>query len=176
MGTLNLATFEKSRLWAGTVFHLFPSFHHHPTQHNNTTQTVTLTVTLTSTFPVYYTDTHATHNVVCPSSAWFENRPHLTSSIHLAWNPKHIIVQWVGISAHTHTPHFYVPSVYSSRTQSMFIYTCSPQYFLREIIFIVIIIRNNTEVLIFCQVVTTACAGRSTQTRYIENLMFRSIG
>ena len=60
-------------------------------------KTVTLTVTLTST------DTHPTHNVVCPSGAWFENRPHLTPSIHLAWNPKHIIVQWVGIGTHTHT-------------------------------------------------------------------------
>ena len=24
-------------------------------------------------------------------------------SIHLVWNPKHIIVQWVGIGTHTHT-------------------------------------------------------------------------
>ena len=23
-------------------------------------------------------------------------------SIHLAWNPKHLIVQWVGIGTHTH--------------------------------------------------------------------------
>ena len=38
-----------------------------------------------------------TCNVVCPSSTWIENRPHLTPSIHLAWNPKHVIVQWVGI-------------------------------------------------------------------------------
>ena len=102
MGTLSLAAplvlFEKSMLWAGTGFHLLPSFHHHPTQHNNTTQTVTHTVTLTSTsYTVHYTDTHPTRNVVCPSGAWFENRPHLTPSIRLAWNPKHIIVQWVGI-------------------------------------------------------------------------------
>ena len=42
MGTLSLAAplvlFEKSRLWAGTGFHLLPSFHHHPLQHNYTTQ------------------------------------------------------------------------------------------------------------------------------------------
>ena len=105
MGTLSLAAplvlFEKSRLWAGTGFHLLPSFHHHPTQHNNTTQTVTLTVILTST--IHYTDTHPIRNVVCPSGAWFENRPHLMPSIHLAWNPKHVIVQWVGIGTHTHT-------------------------------------------------------------------------
>ena len=28
-----------------------------------------------------YTDTHPTRNVVCPSGAWFENRPHSTPSI-----------------------------------------------------------------------------------------------
>ena len=49
-----------------------------------------------------YTDTRSTRNVVCPSGAWFENRPHLTPAIHLAWNPKRIIVQWVGIGTHTH--------------------------------------------------------------------------
>ena len=36
-------------------------------------------------------------NVVCPSGAWFKNRPHLTPSFRLARNPKHVIVQWVGI-------------------------------------------------------------------------------
>ena len=41
--------------------------------------------------------------MVCPSGAWFENRPHSTPSIHLAWNSKHVIVQWVGIGTHTHT-------------------------------------------------------------------------
>ena len=108
MGTLSLAAplvlFEKSRLWAGTGFHLLPSFHHHcRTQHKNTTQTVTLTITPTSTFSrtLPYTDTHSTRNVVCPSGTWFENRPHLTPSIHLVWNP-HVIVQWVGIGAYTH--------------------------------------------------------------------------
>ena len=39
--------------------------------------------------------------MVCPSGTWFENRPHLKPSIHLEWNPKHIIVQWVGIGTHT---------------------------------------------------------------------------
>ena len=53
--------------------------------------------------PVHYTDTHPTRNVICPSSAGFKNRPHLTPSIHLAWNPKHAIVQWVGIGTHIHT-------------------------------------------------------------------------
>ena len=41
-------------------------------------------------------------NVVCLSGAWFEYRPHLTPSIHLAWNPKRVIVQWLGIGTHTH--------------------------------------------------------------------------
>ena len=51
--------------------------------------------------PVHYTDTCPTRNVVCPSGEWFENRSQLTPSIHLAWNPKHVIVQWVGIGTHT---------------------------------------------------------------------------
>ena len=47
------------------------------------------------------TDTLPTRNVVCPSSVWFENRPHLTPSIRLARNPKRVIVLWVGINTHT---------------------------------------------------------------------------
>ena len=43
-----------------------------------------------------------TRNAVCPSCAWIENRPHSMPSICLAWNLKHIIVQWVGIGTHTH--------------------------------------------------------------------------
>ena len=38
-------------------------------QHNYTTKTVTHTVTLTQLPTVHYTDTHPTHNVVCPSGA-----------------------------------------------------------------------------------------------------------
>ena len=53
--------------------------------------------------PVHYTDTRPTSNVVCPSGAWIENRPHSTPFIRLARNPKHVIVQWVGIGTHTHT-------------------------------------------------------------------------
>ena len=48
-------------------------------------------------FLQHCTDTLPTRNVVCPSGAWLKNRPHLTPSIHLAWNPKCIIVQCVGI-------------------------------------------------------------------------------
>ena len=111
MGTLSLAAplllFEKCRLWAGTGFNLLPFFHHHPTQHNCTTQTVTHTVTLTSTFSrtLAYTATHPTCNVVCPSGAWFENRPHLTPSVHLAWNPEacNSAVSW---HWNTHTFYF----------------------------------------------------------------------
>ena len=107
MGTLNLAAplalFEKSRLRAGTGFHLLPSFHHPPTQHNYTSQTVTHTVTVTSTFySAHCTDNLARRNVVCPSGAWLENRPHSTPSIRLERNPKRVIVQWVDIGAHTH--------------------------------------------------------------------------
>ena len=79
-----------------TGFHLLPSFHHHRTQHNYTTQTVTHTVTLAFLSTVHYTDTRPTRNVVFPSGAWFENRPHSTPSIRLARNPKRVIVQWVG--------------------------------------------------------------------------------
>ena len=42
-----------------------------------------------------------TRNVVCPCGAWIENRPHSTPSIRLARNPKHLILQWVGIGTHT---------------------------------------------------------------------------
>ena len=48
-------------------------------------------------FLQHCSDTLPTPNVVCPSGAWFENRPHLTPSIRLARNPKRVIVQWVGI-------------------------------------------------------------------------------
>ena len=41
--------------------------------------------------------------IVCPSGAWFKYRPHLMPSMRLAWNPKRVIVQWVGIGTHTHT-------------------------------------------------------------------------
>ena len=101
-----LVLISRSRLCADTWFHLLPSFHHHPVQHNYTTQTVTHTVTLTSSFSrtLYRYSSHT--NVFCTSGAWFENRPHLTPSIHLAWNPKHVIVQWVGIGTHTHTNNF----------------------------------------------------------------------
>ena len=54
-------------------------------------------------FLQHCTDTLPTRNVVCQSGAWFENRPHLTPFIHLACNPKNVIVQWVGIGTHTHT-------------------------------------------------------------------------
>ena len=72
-----------------------------PTQYNYTTHTVTLTSTSYSTLFRYCI--HSTRNVVCPSGAWFENRSHSTSSIRLAQNPKHVIMQWVGIATHTHT-------------------------------------------------------------------------
>ena len=43
-------------------------------------------------FLQHCTDTRPSRNVVCPSGAWFENRPHLTPSNRLAWNPKRVIV------------------------------------------------------------------------------------
>ena len=93
-----MVLFEKSRLWAGTWLHLLPSFHHHhPTQHNYTTETVTHTVTLTSTF---FSTLYRYSSL--SKQWWIENRPHSMPSIHLARNPKHIIVQWVGIGTHTH--------------------------------------------------------------------------
>ena len=54
-------------------------------------------------FLQYCTGTRPMHNVVCPSGVWLKNRPHSMPSICLAWNPKHVIVQWVGIGTHTHT-------------------------------------------------------------------------
>ena len=48
-------------------------------------------------FLQHCTDTLPTRNVVCPSGAWFGNRPHSASFIRLVRNPKRVIVQWVGI-------------------------------------------------------------------------------
>ena len=97
-----LGLFEKRRLWAGTGFHLLPSFHYH---HHTITLHKHLHIQPTSPqlLPVHYTDIRPTHNVVCPNGAWIENWPHSMPSIRLAWNPKRIIVQWVGIETHTHT-------------------------------------------------------------------------
>ena len=58
--------------------------------------TVTHTVTLTST-------SYNTVQILFPHVMWSAQAP----SICLAWNLKHIIVQWVGIGTHTHT-HFLV--------------------------------------------------------------------
>ena len=81
----------------------FHHHHHHPTQHNYTTRTVTHTVTLISTSysTLYRYSSHT--NVVCPSGAWLENRPHSTPSIRLARNPKREIVQWIGIRTNKQT-------------------------------------------------------------------------
>ena len=60
-------------------------------------------------FLQHYTESLSTRNVVCPSGAWYENRPHSTPSICLVRNPKRVIVQWVGIRTHTHThTHIYI--------------------------------------------------------------------
>ena len=107
MGTLSLAAplvlFEKSRLWAGTRFHFSLPFIIIP--HNTITLHKQLHIqsSLPQLSPVHYTDTRPTRNVICPSSAWSENRPRSMPSICLAWNPKHLIVQWVGVGTHTHT-------------------------------------------------------------------------
>ena len=120
-----LVLFEKSRLWAGTGFHLLPSFHHHPTLHNYTTQT--------ELTPVHYTDTHPTRHVVRPNGAWIENRPLSTPSIRLVRNPKHVIVQCVCIW----NKHFYLAiislvSAFSQKNKTykmglgvcVFVYVC----------------------------------------------------
>ena len=88
-----------SRHWVSPS--LFLSSSSHIPQHNYTTQTATRTVTLTSTSHHKYTDTRRTCNVVCPSGASFENKPYSRPSIRHAWNPKCVIVQWVGIRTHT---------------------------------------------------------------------------
>ena len=60
-------------------------------------------------FLQYTIQIRPTRNVVCQSGAWIENRPHSMPSIRLARNPKHVIVQCVGIGTwtwtctHTHT-------------------------------------------------------------------------
>ena len=98
MGTLILATLlmliEKSRLRAGTGFHLLPSFHHHhPTQHNYSTQTVTHTVTITSTF--YSTLYKYSSHTQCGLPKRCVNR-HLSeagnSAVGWHWNNTHLIL------------------------------------------------------------------------------------
>ena len=99
----SLGTFREEQAVSRHRVSPSPFHHHRPTQHNYTTQTVTHTVTLTSTSNiVHYTDTRPTRNVVCPSGAWLKNRPHSSPFVRLAWNPKRVIVQWVGIGTHTH--------------------------------------------------------------------------
>ena len=78
--------------------------------------------------PVHYTDTHPTRNVVCPSGAWFENRLHLKPSIHLVWNPKHVIVQWVDIGTHTYTHFLRIPRAEPLLLPHNDIFTCSTPY------------------------------------------------
>ena len=75
----------------GFTFSLSSSSSSHTTQLHYTNSHPNLN------FLQHYTDILPTRNVVCPSGASFKNRPHSTSSIGLARNPKRVIVQWVGI-------------------------------------------------------------------------------
>ena len=78
----------------------FLSSSSHTTQLHNTNSYTYSHLNLN--FLQHCTDTLQTRNVVCPSGAWFENRPHSTPSIRLVRNPKRVIVQWVGIRTQTH--------------------------------------------------------------------------
>ena len=49
-----------------------------------------------------YTIQLLVQHVMWSAQAVRENRQHLMPSIRLAWNPKRVIVQWVGIGTHTH--------------------------------------------------------------------------
>ena len=62
-------------------------------------------------FLQHYTGTLPTRNVVSPSGALFESRPHLTPPIRLVRNPKRVIVPWIGIRTRTMT------SAVTSRTR-----------------------------------------------------------
>ena len=96
--------FEKSRLWAGTGFSPSPFLSSSSSHTTQTHYTYSYTYSHPNlNFLQYTTETRPTHNVVCPNGAQFENRPQLMPSIHLVWNPKRIIVHWVGIRTHTHT-------------------------------------------------------------------------
>ena len=117
MGTLSLAAplvlFKKSRLWAGTRFHLLPSFHHHPIQHNYTTQTVTHTVILTSTsYSTLYSHPNLnflqyTIQILVPQVMWFAQAvcelkiDHTQCHLSALRGTRSTQVQWVGIGTHT---------------------------------------------------------------------------
>ena len=125
MGTLSLAAplvlFEKSRLWAGTGFHILPFFHdhHNPTQHNYTTQTVILPSTFSYSIQI------PVPHIMWSAQAVRELKiDHI--QCHLAWNPKHVIVQWVGIGTHTH---FRLPTFFS-------VVSIAPQAKVQKIIFL----------------------------------------
>ena len=68
------------------------------------------------TTQLHYTYSHPNLNflqyivqILVPHVMWSaqavrdSERPHLTPSISLAWNPKRVIVQWVGTGTHSHT-------------------------------------------------------------------------
>ena len=82
-------------------WHQVSPFHFSSSYHTYTTETVIHTVILTSLLSVHkyrYTSPHVT---------WFAQEVHeskqtkLIPSICIAWNLKHIIVQWAGIKTHT---------------------------------------------------------------------------
>ena len=74
-------------------------------------------------FLQHCTDARSTRNVVCPSGAWFENRPHSTPSIRLAWNSKHVIARCVGIGTHTLKQKI---TLYTSLIRSIITYAIPP--------------------------------------------------
>ena len=101
-----LVLIDRSRLCAGAGFHLLPSLLNHSTYNTLRLLYKNNYIYSPPNLTSFSTQTQIhipPRNVVCPSGAWFENRPHLTPSIHLTWNPKHVIVQRVGIGTHTHT-------------------------------------------------------------------------
>ena len=68
---------------------------------HNTTQIVTLTSTSRNTVQILFPHIMWSAQAVHDS----KNRPHLTQSICFARNPKHVIVQWVGIRTDRQTSH-----------------------------------------------------------------------
>ena len=94
-GPLGAFREEQAMSWNRVSPSLFLSSSSHTTQLNYTNRYTYSHPNLN--FLQHYTDTLPTRNVVCPSGAWFENRPHSSPSIRLARNPKHVIVQWVEI-------------------------------------------------------------------------------
>ena len=108
-----------------------PSLFLSSSSHTNTTLHYSSTYSHPNLNFLHYADAHHTRNVVCPSGALFENRPHSMPSIRIARNPKHVIVQWVGIGTDRHFSTI-LPLVYQLYCCTGFLHVRSPSMYTKH--------------------------------------------